>query len=96
MSKKKIELEPKGIRQVIVRVHPLALTGLFMEGNKIHVKKGILAGSRYVGGGYDPATNAFFIHLASDRFDEVPLGERIPVLNIEIEQLQGEEDAPKK
>ena len=96
MTKKAPQLQPESVKQKIIRIHPMGLVGLLMEGNKVGVKKGVQAGSRYVGGGYDAATNTFFIHLASERFDEVKIGDRLPNLDIELEDLQGEDDDKEK
>lgn len=90
------QLQPQVVKQKIVRISPMGLVSLLMQGNKLGVKEGITAGTKYVGGGYDAATNSFFIHLQSDRFEDVKVGERLPDLTIALEDLGSTEPELKE
>lgn len=86
-AKEQPTLHPPKVKQKIIRIHPMGLVGLLTENNRIGIKKGIQAGTQYVGGGYDAATNTFFIHVANERFDEISIGDRLPNLEIELEDI---------
>lgn len=84
-------LYPESVKQKIIRIHPMGLLSLLMENNEIKINKGIIAGTRYVGGGYDAATNSFFIHLENDSFEETKLGDRLPDLRIEFGDIKNKD-----
>lgn len=89
-KKNKDDFQPTVVKQKIIKIPPMALVSLFMEGNKIGVNKGIQPGTRYVGGGYDAATNCFFLHVENDRYEETEVGERLPSVEINLKDLKGE------
>lgn len=84
----KDDFQPKSAKQKIIRINPMALVSMFMTGNEIGVKKGIDAGTRYVGGGYDAMTNTFFVHVEHDQFEDIPIGDRLPPVDIELVDLR--------
>lgn len=73
--------------QQILKINPMALVSLFLENNKIGVKKGIPAGTRYVGGGYDAATNTFFLHVENNNFEPIEVGQTLPRVDIQLVDL---------
>lgn len=79
--------QPSELKQKIIKVSPMALVSILMENNKIGIVQGIPAGTRYVGGGYDAATNCFFLHVENERFEGTKVGERLPDVPIKLEDL---------
>lgn len=86
------DYQPLKYRMKIIKISPLSLASLLMENNKAEVVKGLPAGTKFMGAGFDAGTNQIFIHVENKRFPEVEVGEKLPVMDIELRRIVEIED----
>ena len=97
MTKKQTKtLMEDSVNQRIIRINPMALVSIFLKGTKIEVSDGIPAGTQYVGGGYDAATNCFFLHVQNKRFDPIKVGDKLPDQPITLTDINAKETSKEK
>lgn len=89
-TNKKDDFQVVAVRQKIIRMNPMALVSMFMENNEIKVMKGVPAGSRYIGSGYDASTHTFFVNIENDSWPEVTVGDKLDMVDVSLKDIRGE------